>query len=230
MHPVALALETKDLGVFEEAIENRGGRGDVAQELTPVLGGSVGGDEGRRLLVTSDEDLQQILGRVGTELAHTEILEREEIDPDELIDEFAASVGGARLEEVLRKIEGVLDQDAVSRPDRTHGDGGDGVALADSRRADQENPLMLSDEASGGEFAESSSGELGIEGPVEVGELLDLGDARLFQAAGEEAVTPAVHLILDEKLQEVAVWQSRARGLLEPDGKRFGHAGEAQVS
>jgi hypothetical protein len=41
MQPIALALHLDDLGVCEEAIEDRGGRRDVPQELAPVLRGSV---------------------------------------------------------------------------------------------------------------------------------------------------------------------------------------------
>ena len=41
VHAVALALHLDELGVGEEAIEDGGGGGDVAEEDAPVLRGSV---------------------------------------------------------------------------------------------------------------------------------------------------------------------------------------------
>ena len=41
MQPIALALHLDDLGMCEEAIEDRGRRRDVAQELPPVLRGTI---------------------------------------------------------------------------------------------------------------------------------------------------------------------------------------------
>ena len=43
VEPVALALHRDDLGMGEEAIEDGGGRRRVAEELAPVLRGSVRG-------------------------------------------------------------------------------------------------------------------------------------------------------------------------------------------
>jgi hypothetical protein len=48
MQPIALALHLDDLGVCEEAIEDRGRRQDVAQELPPVLRWAVRCNQRRR--------------------------------------------------------------------------------------------------------------------------------------------------------------------------------------
>jgi hypothetical protein len=86
------------------------------------------------------------------------------------------------------------------------------------------------DEAGGREFGELRPGDLGIEGLVEVLDLLDLGDLGLFDASGEEAVRSSVELVLDEELEKLEMGQGGAGGLGESSGERLGHTGQAQVS
>ena len=85
------------------------------------------------------------------------------------------------------------------------------MALADARRADQEHVIVLGDEAGRGELGELGLGDLGIEAPVEVLELLDLDDLGLLEAACEEPVGSSVQLVLDEQLEKLEVRQGRGR-------------------
>ena len=80
MESVALALELDDVDAGEEAIEDRGGRRYVAEKLPPVFGGSIGGDDDRASLVAADDEFEDLLGGVGSELLHPEIFEDEQID------------------------------------------------------------------------------------------------------------------------------------------------------
>src|SRR5512134_362921 len=106
MQAIALALEVDDLGLGEEAIEDGGGRGDVAEEGAPVLGRPVGGDHGGRLLVPANEDLEEVLGGAGPEALHAEVFDHEQVDLGETLDELLALVKGLGLEEVLGEVEG----------------------------------------------------------------------------------------------------------------------------
>ena len=138
-------------------------------------------------------------------------------------------VKGLGLEEVLGEVEGAPHEHAVAGADRADGDRGGDVALAHARGADQEQVLVLGDEACRSQLHDLGLGELGIEGPVEVLELLDLDDLALLEPSGEEPVRSAVQLVLDEELEEFEVRQGRGLGLGEADGERLGHAGQAQV-
>ena len=83
----------------------------VTEKDAPVLRRSIRGDECRRRFVTADEDLEQVLGRVGAELLHAEVFEHEQVDAGELLDERARA--GLRLGEVGGEIEGAAHERAA---------------------------------------------------------------------------------------------------------------------
>jgi len=51
-HAVALAVDLKDCGVVEEAVEDRGGDGGVFEDLAPAGDASVGGQDDRSVFVS----------------------------------------------------------------------------------------------------------------------------------------------------------------------------------
>src|SRR5512142_1645824 len=118
MQAVALALELDDLGAREEAVEDGGGRRDIAEKGAPVLRGPVRGDDGRRVFVTAHEDLEQVLCGAGAQLLHAEVLDDQDVDLGELLDEVLALAEGLGLGEVLAEIEGTADECAVAGSDR----------------------------------------------------------------------------------------------------------------
>ena len=63
--------------VMEQSIEEGGDGGSVAEQLAPVLDGTVRGDERRRPLVAPHDDLEQVLRGGRRELAHAEVVEDE---------------------------------------------------------------------------------------------------------------------------------------------------------
>ena len=77
---VALALHLDDVGVGEEAAEDRRRRGDIPEKLAPVLCGAIGRDERRGRLVSANADFQEVLGGRRTKPLHLEILEDEQVD------------------------------------------------------------------------------------------------------------------------------------------------------
>ena len=102
METVALALHRDDLPVGEEAIEDRRRCRDVSKEVAPVLRRSIRRDHDRSLFVTTEEDFQEILGRGGTELLHSEVLEHQEICADELRDQLLSGLGRHDLQPHMR--------------------------------------------------------------------------------------------------------------------------------
>src|SRR5262249_15435235 len=66
--------------MMEQPVEEPGDRGRIAEELAPVLDGTIRGDQGGRLFVSSHHELEQILGRGLWELAHPEVVDDQERD------------------------------------------------------------------------------------------------------------------------------------------------------
>ena len=60
--------------MMEEPIEERGDGGGIAQQLPPVVDGSVGGEQRRRPLVATDDDFQEIFGGRVREFSHPEVI------------------------------------------------------------------------------------------------------------------------------------------------------------
>ncbi len=66
--------------MVEEAVEERADRGDVAEQLPPVLHGAIRGQQSAHPFVPPHDQLEEILGGGGGEPAHGEIVEDEEGD------------------------------------------------------------------------------------------------------------------------------------------------------
>jgi hypothetical protein len=118
----------------------------------------------------------------------------------------------------------------IAGPNRADGDRDGGVRFADARWANQQGPVMVPDEASGGEVDEARPRDLRIERPLETGEVLDLGNPGLFQPPHEEAIGPPGELVLHEQIEKVQVGQRGGGRLLEAERERLGHAREPQMS
>jgi hypothetical protein len=108
--------------VREEAIENRGCGRDVAEEHAPILCRTVGGNERRCSFVPTHKDLQEVLGRVRSELLHPKVFEHEQVDARELLDEIPARPRGVRFGEIGGQVEGAADESAVAGPNGADGD------------------------------------------------------------------------------------------------------------
>ena len=76
--PPAAWSAAKDVAVLEEAIEHGGDRGRIAEQLAPVLHGTIGSHQRAGPLMTTHDDLEEVLGGGGRELAHSEIVDDEQ--------------------------------------------------------------------------------------------------------------------------------------------------------
>src|SRR5919201_5920588 len=83
-HAPAARAAVEDVRVVEEAIEERADGRDVAEELAPILDGSIRGEQRADPFVAALDQLEEILGRGGGELAHGEVVDDEERDGGEL--------------------------------------------------------------------------------------------------------------------------------------------------
>ena len=140
VQPVALAVQLDDLGVGEEAIEDRGGGRDVAEELAPVLRRSVRRDRwSRPFSWRRTKTSSRSSAAVGPSLRMPKSSSTSRSTRVSCCDELrrwpvaSASAKSWARSKVLRMSDAVAGADGADR-DR---DGG--VALADARRADQEH-------------------------------------------------------------------------------------------
>lgn len=95
------------MGVVQEAIEQRGDGGGVAQQLAPVVDGSVRRQERGRPLIAAHDDFEQIFGRGVRQFAHAEIIDDEQRDRGQLGQEILARALERRVGDLLEQDMGL---------------------------------------------------------------------------------------------------------------------------
>jgi hypothetical protein len=152
--------------------------------LPQFLDGPVRGEQRRRALVAPHDDLQQVLGRRGRELAHTEVVDDEQRDGREVGERGLAGAGELSVGEFVDEGVGFAVEDAMALLDDGHTDGLSEMALPRAGRAEEEPVVVLGDEAAGGEFEDEAAVELLVEVEIEgVERLADVAEAGLLEAA-----------------------------------------------
>src|SRR2546426_6889917 len=103
LHAPAARPAAEDVGVVEEAIEERADGGDIAEELAPVLDRPVRAEQCAYPLVPALDELEEILGRGGRELPHAQVIDDEEGDGREFGHPLAAGAGECGVSEFLEQ-------------------------------------------------------------------------------------------------------------------------------
>src|SRR2546422_7912675 len=135
LHAPAARPAAEDVGVVEEAIEERADGGDIAEELAPVLDRPVRAEQRADPLVPALDELEEILGRGGRELPHPQVIDDEKGDSRELGHALAAGAGEGGVGEVPEEAGGFAGQAAVALQGWREAEGLGGVSLAPARRA-----------------------------------------------------------------------------------------------
>src|SRR5712692_8316236 len=104
----------EDVGVMEQAIEERGDGSGIAEELAPILHGPVRGDEGRGALIAAHDDLEEILPRGGRELTHAEVVDDEQGHGGELDEVGLPRAAELGVGELVDERMGLAVQDAMA--------------------------------------------------------------------------------------------------------------------
>src|SRR3990172_3221165 len=100
----------------------------------------------------------------------------------------------------------------------------EGVALADSHRTYEQDPLLALYELAGGQVPYMLGGNLGVEGKVEALKGLHLLEAGPGHPIDQLLLSPSLHLVLQKKLQEVHIAQMVPLGLPHPQLQGVQHA------
>jgi hypothetical protein len=126
---------------------------------------------------------------------------------------------------------GLAVQDAVALLDHREADRLRQVALPRAGRTEEEGIGVLSDPAGRGQLEDEGAGHLLVEVEVEgVEALADVAEARLLEAALEEAILAADELVLDELRETIERGEVLGLGLEQPGFEASGHAGAAELT
>jgi transposase InsO family protein len=190
--------------VMQEAIEKGRDRRGVAEELPPVLDGTVGRDQRRGAFVAAHHNLEEILGRRLGELAHAQVVDDEQRDAGQMGEVRFARAVELGLGEFLEEDVRLAVADAMALLDDGDADRLGKVALAGAGAAEEEAVLPLGDEAAGGELEDERTVHLLVEVEVEgVERLVGIAEAGLLEPAVEQPVLAREQLVLDEGRQKV---------------------------
>ena len=133
---------------MEQAIEQGGDGGGVAEQLAPVLDGPIRRQQRRGAFVAAHDDLQEILGGGVGQLAHAEVVDDQQRDGRELASMYSlrvpASVG---LGELFEQDVRLAIEHAVALLDGGEADRLGQMALAGAGRPEKQRVLVLGDEA-----------------------------------------------------------------------------------
>ena len=121
----------------------------------------------RGAFVAAHDDLQEVLGGGGRELAHAEVVDDEQRDGGEVREGGLAGAGELGVGELVDERVGFAVEDAMALLDDGHADGLGEMALAGAGRAEEEPVLVLGDEAAGGELEDEPAIELPVEVEIE---------------------------------------------------------------
>jgi hypothetical protein len=120
-------------------------------------------------------------------VAHAQVLDDEQVGAEELLDELPAGAGGGGLGEV----EGGAVEHGVAGFDGGAGERDGDVRLAGAGRPQDQDAGVVGHEAQGAKVDDEGLGDLGVEGPVEGVEGLDLWQLSLLETALEEELRKA---------------------------------------
>jgi hypothetical protein len=93
------------------------------------------------------------------------------------------------------------------------------MALAQTRRPEEEQVATLAHEGTGSKLVELGALEGWIEGPVEVFQRAGIAESGVLAALFDEALIPGVEFVLDEQFEELEVGECMGGSLLETELK-----------
>ena len=128
---------------MEQAIEERGDGGGVAEQLAPVVDGSVRRQQRGRPFVAAHDDFQEIFGRGVRQLAHAEVIDDQQRHGREIGEIGFARAVERRVGDLLEERVGLAIDDAIALLDRGAADGLREMALAGARGAEEERVFAL---------------------------------------------------------------------------------------
>src|SRR5215470_17611671 len=185
--PVGLAIESVDLGMMDEAIDEGDDAGSVGEHLVPFDERTVGSDERARLLVAARDELEE---EVGVAVGVGEVADL--IDDEEARTYVAAQAPaqcGIAVErgEIAEHVTGGGEQHGMAGGDGLVGDVLGDHRLAEPVGRDQDDVAWFLEELERHERLDRPTIALPGPSPIEVAQGLEGSDMGLCQAPLERA-------------------------------------------
>ena len=165
---VRLALDVDHGAVMQDAIQDCGGNGDVGKDLVPLGEGLVRGEYGRRLLIPSDDQLEEQVCALNIhgEIANLVNDEHPVLGQDfELVGQAVLEMGLFELLNELVAIHVVGGEAVLGRHKAQHGGQ---MGLAHTWRTEEYHVLPVFQEAHGGQLIDLPLVNGGLEREIEV--------------------------------------------------------------
>ena len=217
--------------MVEQAIEERGDGGGVAEELAPIVDRPIRCQQRRRAFVAAHDDLQQVFGRGVWEFPDAEVVDDEQRDGGQLGEEILAGPIERGVRHLFEQRMGFPIGDAMALVDRRPADRLGEMTLARTRRAEEEDIFALEHEAARGQVVDQRTVHLPVEVEIEgVERAVRVAEAGLLQPTRDEPVLASQELIADERRDEIDRRLVFRLGLSQPRVEDIGHAGESELA
>lgn len=147
---VAPSRDGEDLGPAQEAVKNGCGRGNIADQKTPVFQGAVGGHEGGAKLEAAHDDLEQMLPAMPGKVLESHVVDDQEIRSQILPEDLVPLLKGLGLHEFRDRIKNGAVQDTEAHAGILVSQRLDKMGLPHAGRSAEEHiALFLQDVARG---------------------------------------------------------------------------------
>jgi len=126
--------------MMQKSIEHRRHFRGVSEELSPILNGSVGSDEGASPLVASHDQLEQVIRRRRRKLSHPQIIDDQQLCLSQMLDEdFAVAPDGPVLQILQQLVSFSIDDEKTMLANSGPADRLRDVTLAGAGRPQEES-------------------------------------------------------------------------------------------
>ncbi len=206
------SLHADLVAVVDDPVEEGFGDDGIGEQRVPVLGGPVRGEHEGSAGSFGDE-LVEVVGLGGGELAHREVIQDQHGGPGELAEPFVPGVIGVPPGEVGQGAAGFEEPDVRAVADGQVAEGLRDVALAHADGPVEDHGLAGVQPAQGGQVADLGGGQLRGGAEVEAfqgGLFLEPGFA---EPAGHGHGLAAGDLVLAQDLEKLDVAQFPGAGL-----------------
>ncbi len=200
-HAVARPLEDADVGVLEHPVDRRTCEHGIAEDLRPFVDVAVARDNHRRVVLSSVEEIEDLLAHVSWHANDTPVVEDPELGRQDLFKENVEHTSLLRASDLGAESFHARTEDAVPGLCCSYANGDREMALACTGRAEQERYLVAVDELEIDQALDALSRKLRVKIPVELLKRPPLGEVGFPDPPLDGVILSRIELPF-EKLRE----------------------------
>src|ERR1700722_9741195 len=214
---------------MQEAIQDGRGTRYVADQLAPVFQGTVRRHHRGTRLVTTHDDLEQILPRTLRQLFHAHVVDDQQIRLQVTGQHLVLAAQRFVVQEVADHVEDRAVQHHEARLQRLVAQRLPEKALADAWRSQQQHVPGLADKAARCQIEDLLLLDRRVERPVEVLQGLQLAKLGGLDTPPQLAIATHRQFVVQDHLQKLRMVQAVAGRLVESDFQAFQQPGQTQL-